>query len=207
MIYYDLWFMLHTWKKDFTAREFKETFPSPSPDKVLHDMVKKGLLKKAGRGEYRVNSPAEYVKKKFGITEAYELVRCVGLEYAFTGTDAVFFWTKGGYNADRFLAFYPIHLKVENKDLVEWQAFFRSRGKKYHINGEVVRETFYGCFYELYPESKFSSTEIKGYKVIPLDETIEFCRKNIFTYEPALEMLDEMYDLGLGVKYREEKSI
>ncbi len=45
------------WKKEFTAAEFRSTFPSPSPNKVLHDMVKKGLLEKVGWGRYRVNSP------------------------------------------------------------------------------------------------------------------------------------------------------
>jgi len=44
-----------------------------------------------------------------------------------------------------------------------------------------------------------------GFKVIPLDETIEFCRRNIYSYEPALEMVDEMYGLRLGAKYREVK--
>ena len=45
-----------------------------------------------------------------------------------------------------------------------------------------------------------------GFKVIPLDETIEFCRRNIYSYEPALEMLDEMYGLRLGAKYREAET-
>ena len=45
-----------------------------------------------------------------------------------------------------------------------------------------------------------------GFKVIPLDETIEFCRRNIYSYEPALEILDEMYSLGLSAKYREAET-
>ena len=57
MAYYDLWAVLWSWKREFTVAEFKSTFPSPIPSKVLHDMAKKGLLEKVGWGRYRVNSP------------------------------------------------------------------------------------------------------------------------------------------------------
>jgi len=53
------------------------------------------------------------------------------------------------------------------------------------------------------PEDRFMAEEVEGYKVIPLEEAVEFCRRNVYSYEPALEMLDEMYGLGLEVKYRE----
>jgi hypothetical protein len=204
MRYYDLWSILQGWKKEFTAKEFKTTFPSPSPSKVLHDMVKKGFLEKVSWGKYRVNSPSEYVAKKSSISFAYELVRDAEMKYAFTNVDAVFFWTKGGYNADRFFAFYPIHLKVKKDESENWQEFFKSKGKRSHINGKAVKETLYGCFYVLYPESRFRAVEVEGFSVIPLEETVEFCKENIYTYEPALEMLDEMYGLGLGVRYREK---
>lgn len=195
-----------SWKREFTAREFRSIFPSPSPNKVLHDMVKKGLLEKVERGKYRVNSPKKYSKKKFNISEAYELVKESGLRYAFTGSDAVFFWTKGGYNIDRFFAFYPIHLKVNKHELKKWKEFFKSEGKKVHKYGEPVKETLFGSFYVLYPESKFRTEKVDGFSVIPLSETIEFCWRNIYAYEPALEMLDNMYGLGLGVRYRETET-
>jgi len=107
---------------------------------------------------------------------------------------------------DRFFAFYPIHLKVKKDELVKWEGFFESRGKRFHVSGEPVRRTLFGTFYVLYPEDEFRSDEFEGFKVIPLDETIEFCRRNIYSYEPALEMLDEMYGLGLGAEHREAKT-
>jgi hypothetical protein len=206
MAYYDLWSVLWSWKREFNAKEFRFTFPSPSPDKVLHDMTRKGLLEKVEWGKYRVNSPEEYSKKKFNISEAYELVKEPRMEYAFTGSDAVFFWTKGGYNVDRFFAFYPIYLKVNESELKKWKNFFKSKGRKVYIYNEPVKETLFGSFYVLYPESKFRTENVDGFSVIPLDETIEFCRENIYAYEPALEMLDEMYGLRLGVKYRETET-
>jgi len=206
MVYYDLWAVLWSWRREFTVAEFRSTFLSPSPNKVLHDMVKKGLLEKVGWGKYRVNSPREYLEMRFNIKDAYELIREAGMDYAFTGPDAVFFWTKGGYNVDRFFAFYPIHLKIRKGDLESWKRLFKSKGRRFHVNGEPVRRTLFGTFYVLYPEDKFRADEVDGFKVIPLDETIEFCRRNIYSYEPALEMLDEMYGLGLGARYREYRT-
>ncbi len=55
-------------------------------------------------------------------------------------------------------------------------------------------------FYVLYPEVDFEVREVNGYCVSPLRETVEFCQRNIYSYEPALEMLDDMYSLGLDVK-------
>ncbi|MGQ9723341.1 MAG: hypothetical protein ACUVXA_18715 [Candidatus Jordarchaeum sp.] len=206
MTYYDLWNILWSWRREFTIKEFRSTFPSPSPNKVLHDMVQKGFLDRVNWGRYRVNSPKEYVGKKFNIIEAYELVNEAGLEYAFTGPDAVFFWTKGGYNIDRFFAFYPIHLKINKQELVSWKNFFKFKGKRVHVYGEPVKETLYGVFYVLYSESETRAEKVDGYSVMPLDETIEFCRKNIYAYEPALEMLDEMYNLKLGIRYQEKET-
>ena len=49
-------------------------------------------------------------------------------------------------------------------------------------------------FYVLYPKANFITEDIDGFLVDQLEETVEFCRKKIYSYEPALEMLDEMYE-------------
>src|SRR2546427_7426607 len=109
MSYYELWNVMSQWKEEFTTKEFASTFVSPDPNKVLHDMSKKGLLEKTSRGRYKVTPQDKYVKAKTesGIQTAYDTVKKTGLPYAFTGADAVLVWTKGGYNADRFFGFYP----------------------------------------------------------------------------------------------------
>jgi len=206
MAYRELWTVLSSWKKQFTVKEFSSTFSSPDPNKVLHDMTKKGLLERVGWGKYTVNSPEEYLAKRTNIADSYNLVKKTGLRYAFTGPDAVFFWTKGGYQADRFFGFYPIHLKVENKDLSKWTKFFRLKNQRFHIEGQPPRQTLFGVFYVLYPEVNFDAKELSGFCVSPLKEAVVFCQKNIYAYEPALEMLDEMYALGLNVKYMETKT-
>jgi len=206
MAYHELWNVLWNWRREFSVREFKSTFPSPSPNKVLHDLMEKGFLERTGWGRYRVNSPKEYLVERFNVRKAYELVEEVGIDYAFTGPDAVFFWTKGGYNVGRFFGFYPIHLKVKREELGGWSRFFKSERRKFHINGEPVRKSLFGSFYTLYPEPRFRSVNVKGFRVTPLEETLRFCRERIYAYQPALEMLDETYGLGLKVKYREEKT-
>lgn len=206
MSYHELWNVLWNWKKGFTVREFSSIFASPDPNKVLHDMVRKGFLERVGWGKYKVSSPEEYLIKRTNIGRSYGLLNEAGMHYALTGPDAVFFWTRGGYQVDRFFGFYPIHLKVDKKDLKKWESFFSSRRQRFHVRDQPIRQTLFGLFYVLYSEVNFRTEEVNGFRVIPLKETVEFCQKNIYSYEPALEMLDETYDLGLNVRYMETKT-
>jgi hypothetical protein len=203
MSYHELWTVLWSWKKEFTVREFSSIFASPDPNKVLHDMAQKGFLERVGWGKYKVSSPEEYLTKRTDIARSYDLLNEAGMRYALTGPDAVFFWTRGGYQVDRFFGFYPIHLKVEEKDLEKWEAFFSSRKQRFYVKDKPARRTLFGVFYVLYPEIDFGGEDVNGFCVTPLKETAEFCQRNIFSYEPALEMLNEMYDLGLKVSYKE----
>jgi hypothetical protein len=206
MSYYELWNVLWNWKKEFTVKEFSSVFSSPDANKVLHDMVKKGLLERPGWGKYRVNSPEEYLARRIKISQAYELLNQAGMDYALTGPDAVFLWTKGGYHVDRFFGFYPIHLKIRKNDLRKWEKFLGSRKQRFHVKDQPVRETLFGLFYVLYPEKDFRTANVEAFRVDPLKDTVEFCQSKIYSYEPALEMLNEMYGLGLKVEYREAKT-
>jgi len=206
MSYYELWNVLLNWRKEFTTREFSSVFASPDPNKVLHDMAKKGLLERVGWGKYKVNSPEEYLAERVNVSRAYDLLKEVSMDYSLTGPDAVFFWTRGGYQVDRFFGFYPIHLKIKKDDLRSWERFFKSNKQKFHIEGQPIKETLFGLFYVLYPEADFRTEDVEGFRVDPLKSAVKFCQDKIYSYEPALEMLDEMYDLGLEVEYREVKT-
>ena len=206
MSYHELWYVLWNWKKEFTVREFSSVFASPAPNKVLHDMVRKGLLERSGWGKYKVNSPEEYLARRINISQAYGLLNRADMDYALTGPDAVFFWTKGGYQVDRFFGFYPIHLKVKKDDLRKWQRFFASRKQRFYVKDQPIRETLFGLFFVLYQEADFKAEKVEGFKVDTLKETVKFCQSKIYLYEPALEMLDEMYGLGLKVEYKEAKT-
>lgn len=202
MSYYELWIILSSWRLEFSASEFARTFSSPNPRKILHDMAKKGLLEHMGYGKYRVKAVGDYVRARNDVSAGYELLRRAELPYALTDVDGVFVWTRGGYNADRFFGFYPIHLKVLKADVAKWRSFFRKAGMRSFLAGAKPRETVFGVFYILYPEEKIEAETVESLRVEPLEKTVEFCRKHSYTFEPALEMLDEEHRLGLGVKYR-----
>jgi hypothetical protein len=206
MSYYELWNVVSQWKRQFTVREFASTFVSPDPHKVLHDMSRKGLLQRAGWGQYQVTSQAQYVKLKHDVSAAYELVKRAGLPHCFTGPDAVFIWTKGGYNADRFFGFYPVMLNVRKADVPGWRRFFRSAQRTVVTAGKPVKQTLFGVFYVLWPVKRLDKAEVAGFSVEPLSDAVKFCQRNIYTYEPALEMLDQMYGLGLGARYSESSA-
>ena len=206
MSYHELWTVLWSWNKEFTVKEFRSTFASPDANKVLHDMARKGLLERVGWGKYRVNSSEEYLAKRTNISGSYDLLKEACMRYALTGPDAVFFWSKGGYQTDRFFGFYPIHLKVEKRNLTKWKGFFSSRKQTFCVKEHCSNRTLFGVFYVLYPQVDFEVEKVGGFCVSPLREAVEFCQKNIYSYEPGLEMLDEMYSLGLNAKYMEAKT-
>lgn len=201
MSYYELWTILSNWRNEFTSEDFARTFASPNPRKILHDMTKKGLLEHISYGKYKVKPVDDYVRSKNDISSGYDLLKKSDLPYALTNVDGVFVWTKGGYNAGRFFGSYPIHMKVLKSDVVRWRRFFAKHGKKIMSSGEKPKETLFGVYYIIYPEIKLKADTEGGLKVEPLNDTIEFCKKNIYTFEPALEMLDEEYNLGLKVRY------
>jgi hypothetical protein len=107
--------------------------------------------------------------------------------------DGVFVWTRGGYNAGRFFGFYPIHLKVLAKDLLRWRSFFAKARKSAFIAERKPERTLFGVFYLLYPETRIKAETVNALRVEPLSETLRFCRNNIYTFQPALEMLNEEY--------------
>ncbi len=191
MSYYELWAILANWKRDFSGGEFARAFASPSPRKVLHDMAEKGLLERTERGRYRVRSIAEYAKMRNDVKAGYDLLAGVKMPYALTNVDAVFVRTRGGYNAGRFFGFYPIHLKVLKSDLPRWRRFFAEAGKKAVSARRRPKETLFGVFYFLYPENRLEAVALENLRVESLDKTLEFCRNNLHTFGPALEILTQ----------------
>ncbi len=206
MSYHELWNVMGSWRSEFTSREFARTFYSPDADKVLHDMEKKGMLERVDIGKYRVRTQSEYLKHRTNLQKAYSLLNQSGKQYALTDVDSIFVWTRGGYNVDRFFGFYPIHLKVKNTDVEAWKEFFASQGRTAFIEGERPRKTLFGVFYVLHPVGKVQSETVDGVKVEPLKNAVEFAQERIVAYQPALEMLDDMYALKIGIKYEEART-
>jgi hypothetical protein len=187
--YHELWAILGSWRREFSAAEFALTFASPDPRKVLHDMVEKGLLERLARGKYRVIPVADYARTRNDVDAGYHLLSEAGMPYALTGVDGVFVWTRGGYNAGRFFGFYPIHVRVFAKDVSRWRGFFSGIGRKSIVAGSRSRETMFGVLYVLYPASRIEAETRNGLEVVPLKDVWEFCRENPYTFGPALKLL------------------
>ena len=201
MILYELAAILGSWKTEFSSKDFASTFSTPDPRKILHDMVRKGFLERLEYGKYKVRSTREYVMNKNDVRGAYELLKRAKFSYALSGVDAVFAWTGGGYNIDRFFGYYPIHLKILERDVKRCSIFFKSNDKKSFLSETTPRETIFGVFYLLYPLKEVRSEMVKGLKVSPLKETLKFALENKYAFGPAIEMLDKEYNLQLDIRH------
>jgi len=125
----------------------------------------------------------------------YEVLALFGVDYCFTQTDAVFVWTKGGYNIARYKEFYPIFIKIKTKD----RELFERYCKRLHLPIHKKR----GIFYQVTYLDDFDVEYCDGIPVDGLEETISFIKKNRYNFEPALEMIKEMYKKDIRVRYKE----
>lgn len=139
--------------------------------------------------------------RSIDLEDAYLLPNFAGMDYRFSRTDAVFIWTKGGYQIGRNREDYPIFIDVLEEDTEDWQNFFDQYGIDTTI--EERRTGGDGIYYVLFPRDSFGTRWMENASVTPLEETVEWARQYEVNFQPALEMLDEMYDLELDVEYRE----
>ena len=47
----------------FTIDDFRMTFPSSQPTKIIHDLIKLDFMKRVKRGKYQIVRPEEFVKR------------------------------------------------------------------------------------------------------------------------------------------------
>lgn len=139
----------------------------------------------------------DFIKENFknDISFHYSVLSLFGIKYCFTKTDAVLIWTNGGYNISRYRGYYPIFIKIKKSDnsLFEW--YCKKLGL--HINSGG------GGFYSVELLEDFDVSYKKGIPVDTLDLTIAFMKKNIYNFEPALEMIQDIYGKKFGIKYKE----
>ena len=144
---------------------------------------------------------AKFVKdslsSNLSLNDAYLLPNLTGLEYIFTSIDAVFIWTKGGYNIGRSKNSYPIFINVLENDKTEWQKYFSKLNIKYTFKNERKKGMYFVISFSGAVEKEYCERA----PVLPLAKTVEWAKKYSFNFQPALEMLDEMYNLKIGVKY------
>lgn len=138
--------------------------------------------------------------RNVSLDDAYLLPNFSGLTYRYSHTDAVFVWTKGGYQIGRNQDDYPIFIDVYEDELAKWAGFLDGFSMEYSVEDRIDGADIY---FVLFPREEFESDWVENASVTPLDETIAWMQEYEVNFQPALEMLDEMYDLDLGVRYRE----
>lgn len=128
------------------------------------------------------------------ISEAYVLPQFAGMEYAYTAIDAVYVWTRGGYQVARDPTDYPLFIAVHESELTAWTEFFDRFGIPTAQERQATAE-FDGAIQvvlEARPQVEFELVD--GRPVVPLQETVDFAYDHYATFESALDMLDRMYD-------------
>jgi hypothetical protein len=140
------------------------------------------------------------------IDEAYVVPQFGDREFAFTRIDAVYVWTEGGYQVGRSPDDYPLFVAVRDADVEYWEAFFEQFGLLTALERQPVEAIDGPIQVVLEPRRDLDVDWVEGRPVVPRDEAIEYMRENVAHFQPALSMLDDMYDdLDLNVAYRESE--
>ena len=191
--------------KTFTIDDFRMTFPSSQPAKIIHDLIKLDFMERIKHGKYKMIKPNEYVKKIIKENlEQDDILEKSNKKYAFTNSTAVNIWTDGYYWTDFTKGFKPVHIYILKKDVTYWTEFFRQHDVEYVL--EDGNKTLFGLTYVLYPKERFTFEIKEGNAVVPLKEIVQYCQKNIYLYRPALEYLDKKYNLHIFDNYEQVSS-
>jgi hypothetical protein len=139
------------------------------------------------------------------IPEAYVLPQFAGMDYAFTAIDAVYVWTRGGYQVARDPEDYPLFIAVREQDVDGWTAFFDRFGIPVAQERQPADDLDGAIQVVLEPRSQIEAEMVDGRPVIPLQETVAFANEYYATFESALDMLGRMYDdVDTDATYRME---
>ena len=119
----------HSFREEpFSIDSFRATFPSPDSAKVLHDLAKKGYLKRIKRGLYKALKPNEWIEKITKENTGKDNILDEAVKkYAYCESTAVPIWSNGYYWTGFTRGFKPKHIKVEEQDLTYWKNFFREK--------------------------------------------------------------------------------
>jgi hypothetical protein len=128
------------------------------------------------------------------ISEAYVLPQFAGMEYTYTGIDAVYVWTRGGYQVARDPEDYPLFIAVHESDLDAWVAFFDRFGIPTAEERQPADELDSSIQVVLESEAQIEAEMVDGRPVISLQETVAFANEHYAHFQSALDMLDRMYD-------------
>jgi len=174
--------------------------------KWTEQLVAEGIFREKWRGiELQKDNKSykkilDFIKKSLvNVSFYYSALHLFGISYCFTKTDAVYLWTEGRYNIARYRDFYPVFVKIKEGDYSLFLEYCKKLGLK--INAGK------GIFYSPEIVKDIKCEEKNGSFVETLDNTISFMKENIYNFQPALEMIQEMYKKGLNITYKEANNL
>lgn len=137
--------------------------------------------------------------------DAYLIPHFAGMEFAYTEIDAAYVWTQGGYQIARSHDDYPVFINVHDQDVDRWISFFEQYGIETVIDERPDASDMEGnIYYVLFPTAGGIETAwTDGNPVIPLGEAVKQMMDNRPAYEPALEIIDEEYDMDLDASHHD----
>jgi len=139
------------------------------------------------------------------ISETYILPQFAGMDYAFTAIDAVYVWTRGGYQVAREPQDYPLFIAIDESDLDAWTTFFDRFGIPAAEERQPADDLDSTIQIVLKPQAEIETEMVDGRPVIPLQDTVAFANEYYATFQSALDMLDRMYDgVDTDANYRRE---
>lgn len=128
------------------------------------------------------------------ISEAYVLPQFARMEFAYTSIDAVYIWTRGGYQVARDPDDYPLFIAINETDLPEWMRFFDRFEIPVARERQSADKLDQSIQFVLDPRATVKADTVDGRPVIPLQETVDFARDHYATFQSALNMLGRMYE-------------
>ncbi len=180
-----------------TIDQFRAEFPSPDPAKVVHDLARLKLIARLETGVYKPAPPIELPRRMVEESMSKEkLLDSAPYPFAYSHDDAVRIWTDGYYWTGFTAGYKPVHIHVNKTELEQWRGFFQRN--QADSAAEEDRKTLFGLVFILHPVPRVQSNTVNGVPVIPLSDTLDYCRERIHTYAPALEYLRRKFHLKPG---------
>jgi DNA-binding Lrp family transcriptional regulator len=134
------------------------------------------------------------------IDDAYVLPQFADRPFAFTRIDAVYVWTRGGYQVGRSPDDYPLFLAVRDRDVEYWEAFLDAFGLPTALERRPPDAFDDPLQVVLEPRADLDVEWVDGHPVVPLQDTVAYASEHSAQFQPALSMLDDEYDLGPSVE-------
>lgn len=160
------------------------------------------------RRQYTDMMAALYRRDDVSQEDAYLIPHFAGMEFAYTEIDAAFVWTHGGYQIARSHNDYPVFIRVHDRDVERWIAFFDQFGIDTAIQERLpVSEIDGSVYYILFPTTDGMDVEwVDGNPVVPLNEATDQMLEDRAAYEPALEIVAGEYDIDIDANHHDSSA-